>query len=245
MKLLPAIDLRDGRVVRLHQGDFTRQRDFDIDPVALACRYREAGADWLHVVDLDGARAGEPRALPWLARLAATGVRVQWGGGVRTRAHVEALFAAGAARVVVGSLAAREPALFAAWLRGFGGEWLCLALDVRAGEDGRCRIAVDAWQGEAATAPETLLPAFIAAGLRHVLCTDIARDGMAAGPNVALYRRLVQDWPSLRWIASGGVRDEADLEALAGAGLAAAVAGTALLDGSLPPGAIGRCAEAV
>jgi phosphoribosylformimino-5-aminoimidazole carboxamide ribotide isomerase len=78
-----------------------------------------------------------------------------------------------------------------------------------------------------------------------VLCTDIARDGMAAGPNVALYRRLVQDWPSLRWIASGGVRDEADLEALAGAGLAAAVAGTALLDGSLPPGAIGRCAEAV
>lgn len=238
MKLIPAIDLRDGKVVRLHQGDFARQRDFDIDPLALAQRYRDAGADWLHVVDLDGARAGEPRALTLLADLVATGLDVQWGGGVRRRDHVDALLSAGAARVVIGSVAARDPALFTQWLRELGGEHLCLALDVHVADDGRCRIAVDAWQGVADAGLDGLLPGFIEAGLRHVLSTDIARDGTASGPNLGLYRQLAHDWPSLHWIASGGVRDAGDLEALADTGVAAAVAGTALLDGGLPVSAI-------
>src|SRR5690606_12374471 len=105
VKLIPAIDLRDGKVVRLHRGDFARQRDFDVDPLALARRYRDAGADWLHAVDLDGARAGEPRASDLLSGIVATGLQVQWGGGVRSRGHVDALLAAGASRVVVGSVA--------------------------------------------------------------------------------------------------------------------------------------------
>lgn len=234
MKLIPAIDLRDGKVVRLHQGDFARQRDFAIDPLALARRYRDAGADWLHVVDLDGARAGKPCALALLPDIVATGLNVQWGGGVRRREHVDALLDAGAARVVIGSVAAREPALFAHWLYELGGERLCLALDVRVAEDGACRIAVDAWRRVANDGLDALLPGFIDAGLRHVLSTDIARDGTASGPNLALYRQLARDWPRLDWIASGGVRDVGDLDALAGTGVAAVVAGTALLDGSLP-----------
>lgn len=238
MKLIPAIDLRDGQVVRLHQGDFAKQRAFDIAAQTLAQRYREAGADWLHVVDLDGARAAEPRALEQLPSLAASGLNLQWGGGVRSRAHVDALLDAGASRVVVGSVAAREPALFTQWLRALGGERLCLALDVHVAADGCCRIAVDAWQGVTDVRLEDLLPGFIDAGLRHVLTTDIARDGTAAGPNFALYQRLARDWPALRWIASGGVRDIDDLTELAATGVSAAVAGTALLDGTLPLSAI-------
>ncbi len=240
MKLIPAIDLRDGKVVRLHRGDFARQRDFDVDPLALARRYRDAGADWLHAVDLDGARAGEPRASDLLSGIVATGLQVQWGGGVRSRGHVDALLAAGASRVVVGSVAARQPETFAAWLQDLGGERLCLALDVHVGAEGDCRIAVDAWQSVADAGLDTLLPRFIDAGLRHVLSTDIARDGDASGPNVALYRRLVAGWPTLQWIASGGVRDPTDLARLADSGVAAAVAGTSLLDGTLPLEAIGR-----
>ena len=237
MKLIPAIDLRAGKVVRLHQGDFARQRDFAVDPVELAWRYRDAGADWLHVVDLDGARAGAPGALALLPALCATGLAVQWGGGVRERAHVDAILAAGAQRVVVGSGAARDPSLFQRWLRD-GSEQLCLALDVHVGDAGRCRIAVDAWQSLADAGLDALLPVFIDAGLRHVLSTDIARDGDASGPNLALYRQLATSWSSLQWIASGGVRHVADLAALAGTGVAAAVAGTALLDGSLPLSAL-------
>ncbi|MFB9069319.1 HisA/HisF-related TIM barrel protein [Pseudofulvimonas gallinarii] len=239
MKLIPAIDLRDGKVVRLHRGDFDRQREFDVDPLSLARRYRDAGADWLHVVDLDGARAGEPRALDLLSGIAATGLNVQWGGGVRSRGHVDALLAAGAKRVVVGSVAARQPATFASWLHELGGGPLCLALDVHVDADGACRIAVDAWQGVAEAGLDVLLPRFIDAGLRHVLSTDIARDGDASGPNVELYARLVSAWPTLQWIASGGIRDRADLARLSGSGVAAAVAGTALLDGTLPLDVIG------
>lgn len=254
MNLIPAIDLRDGQVVRLRQGDFDQTRRFDVTPLNLARRYAEAGARWLHVVDLDGARAGRPMHTALLADLARLDLSVQWGGGVRSRADVDTLIVHGAQRVVVGSVAARAPALFTEWLDVLGSERLCLALDLRpaAAADevvpaavdsrplgGRWQIAVDAWRSGSGTAPDVLLDAFRTAGLRHVLCTDISRDGVARGPNLELYRQLVTHWPDLQWIASGGVRDEADLDALAGTGVAACVAGTALLDGSLPLSAIG------
>lgn len=235
MKIIPAIDLRDGCVVRLRQGDFDRSRRFDVDAATLVRQYIQAGADWLHVVDLDGARAGKPAQIEVLAGLPSDGASVQWGGGVRNADQVQALLDAGASRVVIGSVAVRDPALFASWLRRFGSERLCLALDLRNDADGDgWRIGIDAWQASSDRDVATLLDELAAAGLRHVLSTDIGRDGLAQGPNLALYRWLAGDWPALQWIASGGVRDADDVAALAQTGVAACVAGTALLEGSLP-----------
>lgn len=233
MLVIPAIDLRDGRVVRLRQGDFAQSREFALDPLALAGDYAQAGATWLHVVDLDGARAGTPRQLDLIGRLAQSGLRVQAGGGVRDLDDVQRLFEAGVARVVIGSLAAREPNTVAAWLDRFGAARLCVALDLRLGGDGHWYPALDAWQTESRIDFTHLLERLLAAGLQHVLCTDIEHDGMRAGPNLTLYRLLAARWPQIAWIASGGVRDRADVEALAGTGVAACVAGTALLEGSL------------
>lgn len=233
MNIIPAIDLRDGRVVRLRQGDFNQARAFDEDPVLLSQRYTNAGADWLHVVDLDGARAGKPTQLDALSRIAMQASHLQAGGGVRTREDVQRVLDAGVSRVVVGSVAVREPETFSDWLEHFGAERLCLALDLRQGDDGRWRPAVDAWQGESDADFTALLDQFFTAGLRHVLTTDIAQDGMAAGPNLTLYRELASRWPSFAWIASGGVRNRTDVDALAATGVYACVAGTALLEGTL------------
>jgi len=234
MNIIPAIDLRDGRVVRLRQGDFARERQFDHDAFALAQRYAGAGAAWLHVVDLDGARSGAPAQVDLLARIARAGARVQAGGGVRTRDGVQRLLDAGAARAVVGSVAVRAPDTFAEWLTEFGGERLCLALDLRRDGEGGWRPALDAWQTAGDADFAALLDRHAEAGLRHVLTTDIGQDGMAAGPNLALYSELASRWPQFDWIASGGVRDLDDVDALGATGVAACVAGTALLEGTLP-----------
>lgn len=245
MKIIPAIDLRGGAVVRLKQGDFAQTRHFDHDAAALALRYAEAGADRLHVVDLDGARAGTPMQVELLASIAKkSGLQVQAGGGVRTRADVERLLAGGIARVVAGSVAVRTPETFVDWLAEFGTGRICLALDLRRDESGRWRPAVDAWQSASKVDYVTLLDYFAAAGLRHVLTTDIAQDGMADGPNLALYRELVARWPHYAWIASGGVRDRRDIDALAATGVSACVAGTALLDGTLALEDIAACSRA-
>lgn len=243
MKILPAIDLRDGRVVRLKQGDFDALREFGRDAVALARGYAEAGAGWLHVVDLDGARAGAPMQTELLSRIAGCGAKIQAGGGVRTRHHVEELLNAGIARVVVGSMAVRSPETLITWLQEFGADTFCLALDLHRGDDGTWRPAVDAWRSHSKADFAALLDYFAAAGLRHVLTTDIAQDGMAEGPNIELYRGLVKQWPRFAWIASGGVRDRSDIDALAAVGVRACVAGTALLEGTLPLEDIAACSR--
>jgi phosphoribosylformimino-5-aminoimidazole carboxamide ribotide isomerase len=244
MNIIPAIDLKDSRVVRLRQGDFAQIREFDHDPAALALRYVAAGADWLHVVDLDGARAGAPMQTGLIARIAATGASVQAGGGVRSRADADLLMASGVLRVVVGSMAIRTPDTFCAWLREYGAERFCLALDLRRGADGRWFPALDAWLSESDTDFAALLDTFADAGLRHALSTDIAKDGMYAGPNLALYRELATRWPQIAWIASGGLRDCCDVEALRATGVAACVAGSALLDGTLKLDEIRACSRA-
>ncbi|ANB19467.1 HisA/HisF-related TIM barrel protein [Dokdonella koreensis] len=243
MKIIPAIDLRDGRVVRLRQGDFDRSRQFDHEPQTLAARYAGAGAQWLHLVDLDGARAGRPVQVALLQRIAAGEVQVQAGGGVRSRDDVARLLDAGIARVVVGSVAVRDPDTFAGWLDAFGPDRLCLALDLLRDSDGRWRPAVDAWQATGDADIAVLLDDLAERGLRHVLSTDIAHDGMGEGPNLVLYRMLAGRWPQLDWIASGGVRHRADVDALRGTGVAACVAGTALLDGSLALEEIAACSR--
>ena len=244
MNLIPAIDLRDGRVVRLRQGDFAQTRVFAYDPATLASHYAEAGATWLHVVDLDGARARSPQQVATLARLAQGGLRVQAGGGVRSRGDVECLLDAGVERVVIGSFAVHEPKQFCDWLRMFDADAVCLAMDLRRAADGRWQPAIEAWQSVSEIDFGALLDRFAAAGLRHVLCTDVARDGMAGGPNLALYRDLTARWPGCEWIASGGVRDRADTDALRSTGVGACVIGSALLDGTLPMEELSRCSHA-
>jgi phosphoribosylformimino-5-aminoimidazole carboxamide ribotide isomerase len=235
MKLLPAIDLRDGRCVRLLQGDFERETRYSVDPVELAAQYRDLGARTLHIVDLDGAKQGVPVNLPVIRRMrAAAGVDVQVGGGIRARASLEEALAV-AARAVIGSLAVSEPKLVASWLTEFGAERLTLALDVRLREDGTPMIATHGWTRASTLSLEDAIDRFAAVGLKHVLCTDIERDGALSGPNVELYRDCVRRWPGIEFQASGGVRDVGDLTALADTGVAATVSGKALLEGRLKP----------
>ena len=235
MELIPAIDLRDGRCVRLLRGDFDRETRYELDPVELAVRYRDVGARWLHVVDLDGAKRGESQNLPLVERMRdASGLKIQLGGGLRTYAGlVRALSIA--ERAVIGSLAVTEPATVGAWLEELGGERLTLALDVRLGPDATPTVATHGWTKPSAVTLAEAVDRYLTHGLRHVLCTDIDRDGALSGPNVALYADCVRRWPQVAFIASGGVRDASDLTALARVGVAGAVSGKALLEGTLTP----------
>ena len=230
----PAIDVRAGKVVRLRQGDYADETRYGDDPLAFALRYAEAGATWLHLVDLDAAKAGGYTLQPLLRDLRArTGLQVQTGGGVRSEVDVAALLDAGAARVVVGSLAVTAPDTVMGWLATFGSERITVALDARQDETGAWRLPVHGWTQVAAETLDALLARYADAGLVHLLCTDIARDGMLAGPNIDLYRRLCERHPGVRVQASGGVRDAADVAAARAAGCAGAVLGKALLDGRL------------
>lgn len=232
-ELYPALDIRGGRVVRLRQGDYAQETRYADEPLAAARAHAEAGARWLHLVDLDAARVGGYTLAPLLREIREqTGLRVQTGGGVRSEADVEAILDAGAARVVVGSLAVREPARVARWLGRFGAERLTVALDARE-VDGEWRLPVAGWTADSGARLDELLARYADAGLRHLLCTDIACDGMLAGPNLGLYRRVLARVPAVAVQGSGGVRDAADVRALRDAGCAGAVLGRALLEGRL------------
>lgn len=231
-QLYPAIDVREGRVVRLVQGDYARETRYAQDPFGLASTYAATGAAWLHLVDLDAARAGGYTLAPLLARLKSeTRLKVQTGGGVRSEADVEALLSAGADRVVVGSLAVREPGRVAAWVARYGAERLTLALDTRRDAEGRWRLPVHGWTEEGGKELDVLAAAYADVGLRHLLCTDIARDGMLSGPNLDLYRHLCAHFPRLAVQASGGARETADIAAARAAGCGGIVLGKALLEG--------------
>ena len=235
MLLIPAIDLRGGRCVRLLQGRFDAETVYATDPVEVLERYLELGARLVHVVDLDGARDGTQGNRAAIRALAehAGHASIQVGGGVRSRRTAQELLALGAARVVVGSVAVSQPDEVAGWLREFGTERVVLAFDVRLDDAGVPRLATHGWERQTETSLWDSVRGYSAAGLRHVLCTDVARDGALSGPNLALYRECVRRFPDVVWQASGGVSGVADLQALAGAGVPAVISGRALLDGRL------------
>lgn len=228
----PAIDVRDGRVVRLHKGDYEKETTYSDDPVSVAHGYARGGARWLHLVDLDAARAGGYTLAPLLTEIVeSTGLRVQTGGGVRTAHEVQMLLDAGAERVVIGSVAVGDPDTVRGWLNEFGPDRITVALDTRTAEDGRWILPVAGWTSVAQTDLPTTLHHYADSGLKHVLCTDIGRDGTLAGPNFNLYTFLTRSAPHLQVQASGGARTTDDVRACRKVGCAGIILGKAILEG--------------
>lgn len=230
-EIIPAIDLRGGRVVRLRQGDYACETAYPGDPVELAERYAASGAAWLHVVDLDGARSGTLANLDVVTRIARVpGLRVQCGGGVRSGDDLQRLYDAGVARAVVGSVAVEQPPLTLDWLARFGVDRVTLALDAREC-DGTWLLQVKGWTQASGVPLQTLVERYARAGARHVLCTDIGSDGVLGGCNIGLYHNL-HDWgPGLAVQASGGAASLEDLRAVRATGAQGVVLGRALLEG--------------
>ncbi|MCC5074564.1 1-(5-phosphoribosyl)-5-[(5-phosphoribosylamino)methylideneamino]imidazole-4-carboxamide isomerase [Xanthomonas campestris] len=230
----PALDIRDGRVVRLLQGDYARETRYGDDVLPRAQAFADAGAQWMHLVDLDAAKAGGYTLATLLGQISRqTGLQVQTGGGVRSREDVARILDAGAARVVVGSLAVRDSATVIGWLQEFGTDRLTIALDTRQDAADVWQLPVHGWTETAEATLDQLATQYAQAGLQHLLCTDIARDGMLSGPNMGLYAHLRALAPQLQAQVSGGARNLADVAAAKAAGCAGIVLGKALLEGHL------------
>lgn len=230
-EILPAIDLRGGRVVRLRQGDFARETAYDHDPVDIARGFADAGARWLHVVDLDGARSGAPAhgaVIAAIVRAVGARCRVEVAGGLRDEATVAAALGAGAARVVVGTAALRDPAVAGRLVATHGTDHVAVAIDIRDG------LAVgDGWSTDASGVdPGEVLLRLADVGVTTFEVTAIERDGLLQGPNLSLYERLVRAG-SGSIIASGGVATLDDLRALRACGCAGAIVGRAIYEGRL------------
>lgn len=220
--------------MRLLKGEFHAETRYEVDPQELLERYADAGVRWLHLVDLDGARDGTPGNRELIGRMAAQQrIRIQLGGGLRTRELAEQALAAGVSRVVIGSAAVENPALLRELLAAHGAEAVCLAIDVRVDEGGVPRVRTRGWVQEHALSLWELLDSFADTALKHVLCTDIERDGAMAGPGFALYDEAQQRFPRIAWQASGGIRSADDLARLDAMGLAGAISGKALLEGRI------------
>lgn len=230
MEIIPAIDLLEGRVVRLRQGDFERESIFGSDPVAVARQWGEQGARRLHLVDLDGARAGRPRQASLVERIiSSVSIPCQVGGGIRTSDDARRMLALGADRVILGTALLRDLRLGPGLVKKHGAERIVAAIDVRGG------MAVgSAWAaGAAGEDPRAAVERLCEAGLQWFAVTSVERDGMLTGPDLATLVALRDAFPKARLIASGGIATVADLRALAGAGMAAAILGRSLYEGRI------------
>ncbi|WP_392560705.1 1-(5-phosphoribosyl)-5-[(5-phosphoribosylamino)methylideneamino]imidazole-4-carboxamide isomerase [Orbus mooreae] len=230
--IIPALDLIDGNVVRLHQGDYNQKREYGNDPLLRLQDYQAQGAKILHLVDLTGAKDPNARQIDLIKHLIdGVNVPVQIGGGIRTESDVKALLDAGAARVVIGSTAIKSPDMVKQWFKNYGAERLVLALDVRINQAGEKHIAIHGWQEESTQTLEDVVEDFLPYGLKHVLCTDISKDGTLSGSNVALYQTISQKYPQVAFQASGGIGNLDDIKALENTGVSGVIVGRALLEG--------------
>lgn len=229
MIILPAIDIIGGRCVRLSQGDYNQQTQYEATPVDMVKQYVAHGFKRIHVVDLDGAKTSCPQNLDTLSELAAVpGAEIEWGGGIKSVEALGAVLNAGAKYAVVGSVAAKQPELFEQWLRMFGPERIVLGADVREG-----RVAVNGWQEEMDVTIDDLVDRFLKYGLSQVICTDISRDGMLQGPATELYVRLQKKYPEVDFTVSGGISSMADIHALKAAHLRRVIVGKAIYEGRI------------
>lgn len=229
IEIIPAIDLIDGKCVRLSQGDYDRCTDYGASPEDMALMFADHGLTRIHVVDLDGAKASSPRNLRTLERIARiNGVEAEWGGGIKTDRALKDVYNAGATYAIIGSIAAREPQLMTDWLKAYGGERLILGADVRDG-----KVAVAGWLEETSDTIDDLLGRFIPAGLSQAICTDISKDGMLEGPAFEMYTRLQNEFPDVVFTVSGGISSIADIEKLDQLGLKRVITGKAIYEGRI------------
>jgi phosphoribosylformimino-5-aminoimidazole carboxamide ribotide isomerase len=234
MQLIPAIDLKDGRCVRLLQGDFAAETQYSSQPMEILDRYVALGAERVHVVDLDGAKDGSPANHGLIASFAVKQVaQLQVGGGLRTLERVQKLLSLGVRRAVIGSVAVSDPDEVMAWGKIIGTDQLVLAFDVRIDDSNMPYLTTHGWQETSTVNLWSLLDHYVTAGFKHVLCTDIARDGALSGPNLALYKDAVSRFPTVQWQASGGVSSARDLHELRDCGVAAVISGKALLENKI------------
>jgi len=234
LNIIPAIDLQGGKCVRLLRGDFAQTTEYGSHPTEIARQFADLAVKTLHLVDLDGARSGEQLNRDIVAAIAAESViDVQLGGGIRDQATLAGWFEAGVQRCVIGSLALTEPDTVKAWFNRYGRDRIVLALDIRYGKQHEPMVTTHGWTRDSETTLFECIDDFMDAGLQHVLCTDVSRDGAMTGPNFELYERMMARYPQLLVQASGGVRHIEDLEQLRRLRVPAAISGRALLDGRI------------
>lgn len=226
IEVIPAIDLIDGKCVRLSQGDYDRCTDYGASPVDMAKLFLDNGLTRIHLVDLDGAKASSPRNLRTLEQIARlNGVEVEWGGGIKTDQSLKDVFNAGATYAIIGSVAARQPELMSAWLDTYGGDRLVLGADVRDG-----KVAVSGWMEATADTIDDLINRFKPHGLSQAICTDISKDGMLEGPAYEMYARLSEEFPDVIFTVSGGISSLDDILRLNDMGMKRVITGKALYE---------------
>ena len=228
INVIPAIDLIDGKCVRLTKGDYNQKKQYDASPLDMALRYEDIGIHRLHVVDLDGAKSSSPKNLHVLEQIVTrTSLDIEWGGGIKSDEALRDAFNAGAGHLIIGSVAVSNPDLFARWLGEHGGDRLILGADIHEG-----RVAINGWLEESEHTIEALIDRFVPHGLGEVICTDISKDGMMSGTNRELYRDLSEKF-SINIIASGGVSSLDDVRSLSDMNLYGAILGKALYTGAV------------
>jgi phosphoribosylformimino-5-aminoimidazole carboxamide ribotide isomerase len=229
MHVIPAIDLIGGKCVRLSQGDYSRKTDYHEDPLEMAKRFEGAGLTRLHLVDLDGAKAKKIVNGQVLHRICSeTLLAVDFGGGIQAQEELEKAFALGARQVTGGSIAVRNPRLFEAWLEAFGADRIILGADAK-----DKKIAVGGWEETTALELIPFIQGYYQKGIREVICTDVAKDGLLQGPSFGLYEEILQELPELKLIASGGVSCLNDLEKLQKIGVYGTIVGKAYYEGKV------------
>ena len=228
MEIFPAIDLLGGKAVRLLKGDYGRSTEYSADPEAVARTFAQCGVGYVHVVDLDGARTGEPAHLPLIGKIVrASGLKVEVGGGIRSEDMAARCLDAGAWRVILGTAAVEQPGLAERLAVRYGSR-IAVGVDARGG-----RVAVRGWLKDTDLTIGDMCVRLLDWGINSVIVTDISRDGAMQGPNLKMYEELVRDHPALAVTASGGVRGHGDLLALKESGVAAAIVGRAYYDGAV------------
>ena len=229
MTIIPAIDIIDGKCVRLTQGDYNQKTVYNEHPLEVAKQFEDAGLTRLHLVDLDGAKAGQVRNWKVLETLAAkTGMIIDFGGGVKAEKDVQIILDSGAALVTVGSIAVKNETLFVFWLQQFGAEKFLLGADVKDE-----KIAVHGWLETTDVWIYDFVRKYLDHGVQQIFCTDVAKDGALQGPSTQLYKNIIAEFPQLHFIASGGVSNIDDVHKLADIGCSGVIIGKAIYEGRI------------
>ncbi len=229
MEIIPAIDIIDGKCVRLSQGDYAQKIIYNENPLEVAKQFEAAGLQRLHLVDLDGAKASHIVNYKTLQTISSqTKLKIDFGGGIKTDEDIKIAFDSGAQQITAGSIAVKSRYTVLRWLDKYGAEKIILGADVKDE-----MIAVSGWQENSSINLFGFLKDYVAHGIQYVICTDIAKDGMLQGSSISLYKKILQQFPSLKLIASGGVSDLNELNVLSETGLHGAIIGKAIYEGRI------------